>query len=288
MFCFQCEQTAGCSGCTGCAGVCGKSAKTAALQDELTGALIGLVHACSNQGKTKETDKILIEGLFTTITNVNFNDETLQQMIDAVNAKKNQISPGCVACASPCGNTDNYDMNRLWTADEDIRSLKSLILFGIRGMAAYAYHAMVLGYADQEVNDFFYRALFAIGEDYGTEELLPLVLETGKVNLSCMELLDRANTETFGTPAPVKVPLTVEKGPFIVITGHDLYDLKCLLEQTKGKGINIYTHGEMLPADILSRLQRLMVVNYGESVLVIRNGVHGMTHTPLQILLIWV
>ena len=248
MFCFQCEQTAGCSGCTGCAGVCGKSAKTAALQDELTGALIGLVHACSNQGKTKETDKILIEGLFTTITNVNFNDETLQQMIDAVNAKKTQISPGCVACASPCGNTDNYDMNRLWTADEDIRSLKSLILFGIRGMAAYAYHAMVLGYADQEVNDFFYRALFAIGEDYGTEELLPLVLETGKVNLSCMELLDRANTETFGTPAPVKVPLTVEKGPFIVITGHDLYDLKCLLEQTKGKGINIYTHGEMLPA----------------------------------------
>ena len=123
MFCFQCEQTAGCSGCTGCAGVCGKSAKTAALQDELTGALIGLVHACSNQGKTKETDKILIEGLFTTITNVNFNDETLQQMIDAVNARKNQISPGCVACASPCGNTDNYDMNRLWTADEDIRKI---------------------------------------------------------------------------------------------------------------------------------------------------------------------
>lgn len=256
MFCFQCEQTAGCSGCTGCAGVCGKSAKTAALQDELTGALIGLVHACCNQGKTKETDKILIEGLFTTITNVNFNDETLQQMIDAVNAKKNQISPGCVACASPCGNTDNYDMNRLWTADEDIRSLKSLILFGIRGMAAYAYHAMVLGYVDQEVNDFFYRALFAIGEDYGTEELLPLVLETGKVNLSCMELLDRANTETFGTPAPVKVPLTVEKGPFIVITGHDLYDLKCLLEQTKGKGINIYTHGEMLPAHAYPELKK--------------------------------
>ena len=123
-------------------------------------------------------------------------------------------------------------------------------------MAAYAYHAMVLGYVDQEVNDFFYRALFAIGEDYGTEELLPLVLETGKVNLSCMELLDRANTETFGTPAPVKVPLTVEKGPFIVITGHDLYDLKCLLEQTKGKGINIYTHGEMLPAHAYPELKK--------------------------------
>ena len=256
MFCFQCEQTAGCSGCTGNAGVCGKSANTAKLQDELTGALIGLAKSCGNNPKTENTDRIIIEGLFTTITNVNFNDETLKEMIAKVKAEKNKIVPDCSACQNPCGNTDDYDMNNLWNDNEDIRSLKSLILFGIRGMAAYAYHAMVLGYVDQEVNDFFYRALFAIGEDYGTEELLPLVLETGKVNLSCMELLDRANTETFGTPAPVKVPLTVEKGPFIVITGHDLYDLKCLLEQTKGKGINIYTHGEMLPAHAYPELKK--------------------------------
>ena len=137
---------------------------------------------------------------------------------------------------SPCGNTSDYDMKRMWEADEDIRSLKSLILFGIRGMAAYAYHAMVLGYTNEEVNDFFYRALFAVGEDFEMEDLLPLVLETGKVNLTCMEMLDRANTETFGTPVPTEVPLMVEKGPFIVITGHDLYDLKLLLEQTKDKG----------------------------------------------------
>ena len=248
MFCFQCEQTAGCSGCTGAAGVCGKKSVTADLQDELTGALVGLAHACMNNPKTEQTDRIIIEGLFTTITNVNFNDETLREMIARVREEKGRVVPGCAACMSPCGNTSDYDMKRMWEADEDIRSLKSLILFGIRGMAAYAYHAMVLGYTNEEVNDFFYRALFAVGEDFEMEDLLPLVLETGKVNLTCMEMLDRANTETFGTPVPTEVPLMVEKGPFIVISGHDLHDLKLLLEQTEGKGINIYTHGEMLPA----------------------------------------
>ena len=230
MFCFQCEQTAGCSGCTGAAGVCGKKSVTADLQDELTGALVGLAHACMNNPKTEQTDRIIIEGLFTTITNVNFNDETLREMIARVREEKGRVVPGCAACMSPCGNTSDYDMKRMWEADEDIRSLKSLILFGIRGMAAYAYHAMVLGYTNEEVNDFFYRALFAVGEDFEMEDLLPLVLETGKVNLTCMEMLDRANTETFGTPVPTEVPLMVEKGPFIVITGHDLYDLKLLLE----------------------------------------------------------
>ena len=139
-------------------------------------------------------------------------------------------------------------MRKLWTADEDIRSLKSLILFGIRGMAAYAHHAMVLGYEDEELNRFFARALFTVGEDLDMEQLLPVVLEVGKYNLGCMALLDRANTETYGHPVPTTVPLTVEKGPFIVVTGHDLHDLKLLLEQTAGKGVNIYTHGEMLPA----------------------------------------
>ena len=147
-------------------------------------------------------------------------------------------------------------MTKLWDGDEDIRSLKSLILFGIRGMAAYAYHANVLGYHSDEVNAFFCKALFAIGEDWGMEQLLPIVLEVGKHNLTCMELLDRANTETFGTPSPTTVPLKVEKGPFIVISGHDLYDLKKLLEQTEGKGINIYTHGEMLPAHGYPELRR--------------------------------
>lgn len=248
MFCFQCEQTAGCSGCTGAQGVCGKSAKTANLQDELTGALIGLARVCENNPYTKETTKLVIEGLFTTITNVNFHDEVLEKMIQKVHKEKQRLAADCISHAPGCKKISDYNMKELWGANEDIRSLKSLILFGIRGMAAYAYHAWVLGYSDEEVNAFFYRALSVIGEEWEQEELLPIVLEAGAVNLKCMELLDRANTESFGVPTPVKVSMEVEKGPFIIITGHDLYDLKLLLEQTKGKGINVYTHGEMLPA----------------------------------------
>ncbi len=265
MFCFQCEQTAGCSGCMGKTGVCGKSADCANLQDELTGALIGLSRVCDTNGKRKETDRLLLEGLFTTVTNVNFNEDTIQEMIERVNREKALIMPGCSACAFPCGHNGNYDMSRLWEENEDIRSLKSLILFGIRGMAAYAYHAMILGYEEEEVLRFFYKALFAIGEDWGMDELLPLVMETGKVNLKCMEMLDRANTESFGTPEPTRVSLTVEKGPFIVISGHDLYDLKLLLEQTEGKGVNIYTHGEMLPAHAYPLLRKYSHLkgNYG-------------------------
>ena len=256
MFCYQCEQTAGCSGCTGAAGVCGKNATVAGLQDELTGALIALAKACGNNPKTENTDRIIIEGLFTTVTNVNFNEETLRNMIDRVNEEKNRVVPNCSNCMSPCGNTSNFDMNQIWDDQEDIRSLKSLILFGIRGMAAYAYHAMVLGYEDEEVNNFFYKALSFISYDVEMEDLLPVVLEVGEVNLKCMALLDQANTSAYGTPVPTKVPLTIEKGPFIVITGHDLKDLELLLEQTKEKGINIYTHGEMLPAHAYPELKK--------------------------------
>lgn len=257
MFCYQCEQTARCNGCTGAAGVCGKDAAVAALQDELTGALIGLAKACGNNPKTENTDRIIIEGLFTTVTNVNFNAETLTAMIQAVNEEKTKVVPNCSSCMSPCGNTSNYDMKNLWNEpDEDIRSLKSLILFGIRGMAAYAYHAMVLGYTDETVNSFFYKALSFISYDLEMEHLLPFVLEVGEVNLKCMALLDQANTTTYGTPVPTKVPLTIEKGPFIVVTGHDLKDLELLLEQTKDKGINIYTHGEMLPAHAYPELKK--------------------------------
>ena len=177
-------------------------------------------------------------------------------MIDLVHAGKDMLAPACSACGSPCGGSDDYDMNEVWNANEDIRSLKSLILFGLRGMAAYGYHAMVLGYTDPEVNEFFYRALFAIGYEDTMDALLPLVLKTGEVNLKCMALLDQANTETYGTPVPTTVPLTIEKGPFIVISGHDLFDLKTLLDQTAGKGINVYTHGEMLPAHAYPELKK--------------------------------
>ena len=251
MFCYQCEQTAGCTGCTGNAGVCGKSANTARLQDELTGALIGLARAAEGNEHlvNEEMNQLVLEGLFTTVTNVNFNDETLKILIYKIENAKNKLVPNCFTCSGSCGKNDNFDMNTLWTTDEDVRSLKSLILFGIRGMAAYAYHASVLGYTDETISKFFYKALFAVGmKDWGMDELLPIVLEVGEVNLRCMELLDQANTTTYGTPVPTTVPLTIEKGPFIIITGHDLKDLQLLLEQTKDKGINIYTHGEMLPA----------------------------------------
>lgn len=249
MFCFQCEQTAGCAGCTGKAGVCGKTTEVAELQDQLTGALVGLSRAVDNAPDANEgTWRLMIEGLFTTVTNVSFNEKTTRELIDRVHEEKARLVPGCSGCGSRCGRNDDYDMNLLWNAGEDIRSLKSLILFGVRGMAAYAHHAMMLGYADEEVNHFFAKALFAVGEDWGMDELLPIVMEVGEKNLRCMALLDKANTESYGTPTPVTVPLTVEKGPFIVITGHDLHDLKLLLEQTAGKGVNIYTHGEMLPA----------------------------------------
>ena len=248
MFCFQCEQTAGCTGCTGGRGVCGKTAQVAALQDQLTGALIGLARTIDGRQPDHATWRVLIEGLFTTVTNVNFNEETIWEQLRRVHGEKERLAPGCASCADPCGRSNDYDMAELWNAQEDIRSLKSLILFGVRGMAAYAHHAMVLGYTDEDVNWFLAKALFAVGEDWEMEDLLPVVMEVGEQNLRCMELLDRANTETYGDPVPVTVPLTVEQGPFIVITGHDLHDLKLLLEQTEGKGINIYTHGEMLPA----------------------------------------
>lgn len=261
MFCFQCEQTAaiGCKGCTGGAGVCGKKADTALLQDKLTGALIGLARAvCGNEDiVTEKTYKLIIKGLFTAVTNVNFNNETINALTEEIRHEKKRLIPRCGGCGAPCGRNDDYDMTRLWNADEDIRSLKSLILFGIRGMAAYAYHALVLGYSDDEVNRFFCKALLSVGmDDLGMEELLPIVMETGEKNLRCMEMLDKANTETYGHPVPTEVTLTVEKGPFIVISGHDLYDLKQLLEQTKDKGINIYTHGEMLPAHAYPELKK--------------------------------
>ena len=158
MFCFQCEQTAGGKGCTGCAGVCGKKADTALLQDQLTGALIMLAHQAKMKGaESASIDKLIREGLFSTLTNVNFNNETVQQMTNEIHKETLRIG----------GEVSDYDMKKIWEADEDVRSLKSLILFGIRGVAAYAYHAAVLGYQDESVNAFFYKALSALQEDWG-------------------------------------------------------------------------------------------------------------------------
>ncbi|NCA67274.1 MAG: hydroxylamine reductase, partial [Clostridia bacterium] len=235
---FQCEQTAGGKGCMGKMGVCGKPDFVANHQDELLGALVGLARARLENKRTKSSDLAMIEGLFTTITNVNFDDVAVVKMIERVNAAKQSLGQS----------GENYDMRLIWQDNEDIRSLKTLLLLGMKGMAAYACHADALGYHDNSVMEFFYKGMLAIGSELGADVLLPMVMELGMVNLKCIELLDKANTETYGTPVPTVVPLTIEKGPFIIITGHDLLDLQALLEQTKDKGINIYTHGEMLPA----------------------------------------
>lgn len=230
MFCFQCEQTTKGEGCT-VAGVCGKQPDTAHLQDEIVSSLIELA---STEKPNDETTKAIIDGLFATITNVNFDNESLKKMV------KNP----------------KFDMNKIWKAEVNERSLKSLVLFGLKGVAAYAHHAWVLGYKDEEVNNFFYEALQDLTKDLSTDELVALVLKVGKINLRCMELLDKANTETFGNPEPTKVTTNIEAKPFIVVTGHDLRDLKLLLEQTKDKGVNIYTHGEMLPAHAYPELKK--------------------------------
>lgn len=238
MFCFQCEQTAQGKACT-IQGVCGKKADTSNLQDELISKLIEL----ANCGEKNDVNtELLIDGLFTTITNVSFDNKSIQEYIDKV--QKN------ISCGS------KFDIKTIWDCNEDIRSLKSLILFGLKGIAAYAHHARVLGYKNADVDNFFYESLRGISKDLSVDELLNLVLKTGEINLKCMELLDKANTETYGTPAPRKVTTNIEKGPFIIVTGHDLRDLSLLLEQTKDKGVNIYTHGEMLPCHAYPELNK--------------------------------
>ena len=244
MFCFQCEQTAGGRACT-INGVCGKTADTANLQDALTGELIGLAQAV--EGKAPgSAHKAVLDALFATLTNVNFNAESIGKLTERIKAEKAKLA----------AKGKDFGMNRLWEADEDIRSLQSLLLFGLRGMAAYAYHAYALGKSDGDVDAFFYKGLAALGEEHSAEELLALVMELGHVNLRCMALLDEANTGAYGTPVPTKVSYTIEPGPFIVISGHDLHDLKLLLEQTQGQGVDVYTHGEMLPAHAYPELSK--------------------------------
>lgn len=243
MFCFQCEQTAKGCGCT-VAGVCGKKASTANLQDELTGALAALALA-AKEG-SEEVYQTVVDGLFVTVTNVAFDDDAIRAQI----AKTNRLTTVLG------GDTAHpLDMQALWHAQDDERSLKSLLLFGMRGMAAYAYHARVLGYRDEAVDAFFLKGLRALGEELSIDALLALNMEFGQVNLSCMALLDKANTETYGTPEPTSVTTHVAPGPFIVVSGHDLKDLELLLKQTAGKGVNVYTHGEMLPAHAYPKLK---------------------------------
>ena len=230
MFCYQCEQAANCTACTGKAGVCGKSAETADAQDKLTGALIGFATLLLDIGRPIQPPQALLltEGLFTTITNVDFDPQTVAQLTDKVWKAKQEAFASASPAPAP---VSDYDMQKLWQEpDPDRKSLCSFVLFGLRGMAAYSYHARVLGYTDGEIDLFFCTALRAIAQERDKDKLFQLVEDTGRMAYRVMAELDKANTGAFGDPEPVEVPLTIEKGPFIVISGHDLHDLKLLLE----------------------------------------------------------
>jgi len=235
MFCFQCEQTAGGVGCQR-VGVCGKKPEIANLQDKITASLITLGRACASAAPCPKRDALFMDALFATVTNVNFDAAPLQKILDRVDR-----------AIEANGGASSYDPAALFSGNEDIRSLRSTLLFGLRGMAAYAHHARLLGKTDPAVSGWFAKGMKALGDDHSVEEWLGLILEFGQVNLACMGLLDAANTETYGHPEPTTVATGHTPGPFIVVTGHDLYDLKQLLDQTTGTGISIYTHGEMLP-----------------------------------------
>ncbi|MGF7017880.1 hydroxylamine reductase [Lachnospiraceae bacterium PF1-21] len=234
MFCYQCEQTAKGTGCT-VSGVCGKTPPVAHEQDALTCEMIALAQA-SNAGNTAHID-LIVDGLFTTITNVSFHEQKLAGLTAKIKAERETL-----------GGEEILNTSELFHGNEDVISLRSTLLFGLRGMAAYAHHARVLGKRDADVDAWFIKGMAELAKDHSVDEWLGLLMEFGGVNLKCMALLDVANTGAYGNPVPTEVPLKVEKGPFIVVTGHDLHDLKMLLEQTDGKGVNIYTHSEMLPA----------------------------------------
>lgn len=286
MFCYQCEQTAGGKGCTK-VGVCGKDSTVAGLQDMLIYQLRGIGFYGSiilkAGGQTGErADNFVMDALFSTLTNVNFDADRLVSMIKEAEEIKEELKSGAQVSEAEVPAAALYKMpeskeqlladseQACLTNDrqmgEDISSLRHLILIGLKGLAAYAHHARILGRRDSVIDNFVFKALAATLNDKLTvKELLDLNMEMGMVNFRCMEILDEANTETYGHPKPTYVPITRKKGPFIIISGHDLKDLKMLLEQTKGKGINIYTHGEMLPAHAYPELKKFehLAGNFG-------------------------
>ena len=196
--------------------------------------------------------QLVENALFATLTNVCFDGQRVRSLIEDAHVAADEM-----ARSAGKSRQADYDMARLWGAQQDVRSLKSLILFGMRGVAAYAYHARALGRTDESIDAYLLRGLATLADERaGVDELLPVVLECGAVNFTCMKLLDEGNVSSFGVPTPATVELGVEPGPFIVVTGHDLHDLEQLLEQTDGRGVNVYTHGEMLPAHAYPQLAR--------------------------------
>lgn len=247
MFCFQCQQTAGNAACVN-TGVCGKQPSTSKLQDELVYELIRLAEtAVHAKRRSEKSDRLIMDGLFITLTNVNFDDGAIRDFTEEVADERKRMERADKSGGCCCGCKDESIVS-LWEGGTDTVSLRSTLLFGLKGMAAYAHHAMRLGYTDDYVTRWFYKGLCEINREHDTAGRIELIMEFGKVNFKCMELLDAANTGAFGTPQPARVSTDIKKGPFIVVSGHDLYDLSQLLEQTDKAGVNVYTHGEMLPA----------------------------------------
>lgn len=256
MFCYQCEQTAKGTGCT-VSGVCGKKPDVANAQDALTCEMIALAKAAQDKNLcTNEIVDLITDGLFTTVTNVNFYEEKVDALTAKIKARREAL-----------GGTKVCNPEELFHGDTDMISLRSTLLFGLRGMSAYAHHARVLGQRDAEVDAWFIQGMAALGQEHTVDAWLNLLMEFGNINLKCMAILDKANTTAYGNPVPANVPMTIEKGPFIVVTGHDLNDIKMLLDQTEGKGVNVYTHSEMLPAHGYPELKKYphLKGNFGTS-----------------------
>ncbi|SCP95416.1 hydroxylamine reductase [Anaerobium acetethylicum] len=284
MFCYQCQETAGCTGCTK-AGVCGKSPELARVQDLLiyvTKGLSAVTTALRDQGETvsPETDHYITTNLFTTITNANFDDEIFYARVAETLKIKNDLVAGIkdtskLSAAALWSSDDRAEMDRkaavvgvLATENEDVRSLRELIIYGLKGLAAYVKHANELGRDNAEINAFVQKALAATLDDsLSADELVALTLETGKFGVSGMALLDEANTGTYGNPEITKVNIGTGKNPGILISGHDLKDLEQLLEQTQGTGVDVYTHSEMLPAHYYPAFKKFsnFFGNYGNA-----------------------
>ncbi|CAM2077491.1 MAG: hydroxylamine reductase [Clostridium sp.] len=286
MFCFQCQETAGCSGCTKF-GVCGKSPELANMQDLLIYATKGLSEVTTRirkEGKKidKELNHFITLNLFTTITNANFDNdvfysrvkETLRIKRELIEKLDNKENLSEVALWEASSNeemdkkSNSDEVGVLATKNEDIRSLRELITYGLKGLSAYSKHANALGYDNEEIDAFMQETLAKLLDDsLSVEELIALTLETGKVGVDGMALLDTANTETYGNPEITKVNIGVGKNPGILVSGHDLKDIEQLLIQTEGTGVDVYTHSEMLPAHYYPNLKKYkhLVGNYGNA-----------------------
>ena len=283
MFCYQCQETAGCTGCK-IVGVCGKTSDVAYLQDLLiyiTKGISEILVRLRKEGKEelREIDILVIENLFTTITNVNFNSEDLkdkiertlkvkEKLLNRVGNKEGLSKAALISIKRAEFLVKIEEARILFEKDEDKRSLKEMIVYGLKGLAAYLKHGAVLNEIDDSINLFIEKALAeTLKQDITVEELISLVLEVGKYGVAGMELLDRANTKNYGDPEITKVNLGVGKNPGILISGHDLKDLEMLLEQTQGTGVDVYTHSEMLPAHYYPKFKKYsnFIGNYGNA-----------------------